>query len=343
MHSQPKYTRIEWERRFLLDRFPSDANVTRVRRICDRYIKETTLRLRQQSEAEDDTVFKLTQKLPERVIGARQGLITSMYFTQGEFGVLARLPARILTKTRHSVPPFGIDVFAGTLTGLVLAEAEFSSAAGASELILPPFLIQEVSEDHRFTGGRLVAASKREPPELAGRIWNQTESLLKVLRLGLSDRAIHSLTRSAIITTMCGRYRLSRRKQLVEEYFDSAGEADWSPRYNVAPTQPVPVIRQNPKEPRRELSLARWGLIPWWARDSSGAASMINARSETAAVKPAFRDALKFRRCLIPADGFYEWVRHEVVCVIIRRAPLDRTCHPIGSTLRGMAFRKRIV
>jgi putative SOS response-associated peptidase YedK len=106
---------------------------------------------------------------------------------------------------------------------------------------------------------------------------------------------------------MCGRYRLSRRKQLIEEYFDSAGEEDWSPRYNVAPTQLVPVIRQNPKEPRRELSLVRWGLIPWWAKDSSVAASMINARSETAATKPAFRDALKFRRCLIPADGFYEW------------------------------------
>ena len=97
---------------------------------------------------------------------------------------------------------------------------------------------------------------------------------------------------------MCGRYRLSRRKQLVEEYFESAGEDDWVPRYNVAPTQPVPIIRQNPKEPRRELSLVRWGLIPWWAKDSSGAAAMINARSETAATKPAFRDALKLRRCL---------------------------------------------
>ncbi len=109
---------------------------------------------------------------------------------------------------------------------------------------------------------------------------------------------------------MCGRYRLSRRKQLVEEYFDSvSGEADWSPRYNIAPTQPVPVIRQNPKEPIRELSLLRWGLIPSWAKDSSVAAQMINARSETAGTKPAFRDALKFRRCLIPADGFYEWQR----------------------------------
>jgi putative SOS response-associated peptidase YedK len=108
---------------------------------------------------------------------------------------------------------------------------------------------------------------------------------------------------------MCGRYRLSRRKQLVEEYFDASGDEDWSPRYNIAPTQPVPVIRQHPKEPRRVLSLMRWGLIPSWAKDTSGSASLINARSETAATKPAFRDPMRFRRCLIPADGFYEWVR----------------------------------
>jgi putative SOS response-associated peptidase YedK len=109
---------------------------------------------------------------------------------------------------------------------------------------------------------------------------------------------------------MCGRYRLSRRKQLVEEYFGSVSEEeDWTPRYNIAPTQPVPVICQNPKEPVRELSLMRWGLIPSWAKTASGAASMINARSETASTKPAFREALKSRRCLIPADGFYEWQR----------------------------------
>jgi putative SOS response-associated peptidase YedK len=109
---------------------------------------------------------------------------------------------------------------------------------------------------------------------------------------------------------MCGCYRLSRRKQIIEEHFDSvSGDEDWSPRFNIAPTQPIPVIRQNPKEPVRELSLVRWGLIPSWANDSSVAAKMINARSETAGTKPAFRDALKSRRCLIPADGFYEWMR----------------------------------
>jgi len=121
-------------------------------------------------------------------------------------------------------------------------------------------------------------------------------------------------TRSELLRTIChnlpvcGRYRLSRRKQLVGEYFGSySGEEDWNPRYNIAPTQPVPVIRQHPKDPVRELSLMRWGLIPSWATDPSVAARMINARSETASAKPAFRDALKSRRCLIPADAFYEW------------------------------------
>jgi putative SOS response-associated peptidase YedK len=109
---------------------------------------------------------------------------------------------------------------------------------------------------------------------------------------------------------MCGRYRLSRRKQLLEEHFTAdPWEGEWEPRYNIAPTQPVPVIRQDPKEPIRRLSLVRWGLVPSWAKDASGAARMINARAETATTKPAFRDALRLRRCLVPADGFYEWQR----------------------------------
>ena len=92
--------------------------------------------------------------------------------------------------------------------------------------------------------------------------------------------------------------------------FDSiSDEPDWVPRFNIAPTQPIPVIRQHPKEPVRGLSLMRWGLIPSWAKDPSAAASMINARSETASTKPAYGDAMKSRRCLIPADGFYEWMR----------------------------------
>ena len=109
---------------------------------------------------------------------------------------------------------------------------------------------------------------------------------------------------------MCGRYRLSRRKQIIEEQFETQPwDDDWNPRYNVVPTQPVPVIRQHPKEPTRLLSIMKWGLIPHWAKDPSIATSTINAKSETAATKSAFRDPLKFRRCLIPADGFYEWKR----------------------------------
>src|SRR5215467_9084324 len=109
---------------------------------------------------------------------------------------------------------------------------------------------------------------------------------------------------------MCGRYRLSRRKEIIEEYFDAADwQDDWSPRYNIAPTQSVPVVRQNPKEPIRQISLMKWGLIAHWSKSASDAARTINARSETAATKPAFGGPLKFRRCLIPADGFYEWKR----------------------------------
>jgi putative SOS response-associated peptidase YedK len=109
---------------------------------------------------------------------------------------------------------------------------------------------------------------------------------------------------------MCGRYRLSKRKEIIEEYFDTAPwEDDWSPRYNIAPSQSVPVIRQRPKQPVRQVSLMEWGLIPHWSKDPSIATSTINAKSETAATKPAFRDPLRLRRCLIPADGFYEWKR----------------------------------
>jgi len=79
-----------------------------------------------------------------------------------EFNVLATLPAKELTKVRHSVPPFAIDVFEETLSGLVLAEAEFNSAADASALVLPSFIAAEVSDDPRFTGGSLCAASRAE-------------------------------------------------------------------------------------------------------------------------------------------------------------------------------------
>lgn len=161
-----KYARIEWERRFLLKSFPSREKITRIRRISDRYIEGTTLRLRHQSEDDGQDVFKLTQKIAGGTAGGQQGLITTMYLTNDEFNVFATLPAKQLTKIRHSVPPFGIDVFEGILSGLLLAEAEFNSAVEASGLVLPSFIVAEVSDDRRFTGGNLVTASREDLEKL---------------------------------------------------------------------------------------------------------------------------------------------------------------------------------
>ncbi len=108
---------------------------------------------------------------------------------------------------------------------------------------------------------------------------------------------------------MCGRFRLTRVDKLAGR-FDIEPEDDWAPRYNIAPTQNVEVIRQHAEEPKRFGSQMRWGLIPSWAKDASIGFKMINARAGTVASKPAFSDALKNRRCLIPADGFYEWQKN---------------------------------
>jgi putative SOS response-associated peptidase YedK len=109
---------------------------------------------------------------------------------------------------------------------------------------------------------------------------------------------------------MCGRYRLSRSKEVLAEHFDVEPDDDWQPRYNIAPTQSVPVIRQHPEQPKRLGSRMQWGLIPFWAKDPNIGFKMINARAETVATKPAFRESLRKRRCLIPADGFYEWKKN---------------------------------
>jgi putative SOS response-associated peptidase YedK len=84
-------------------------------------------------------------------------------------------------------------------------------------------------------------------------------------------------------------------------------QPNFPPRYNVAPTQPVPIVRMF--EGRRQFALVRWGLIPAWVKDPQKFTLLINARGESAAEKPAFRNAMKRRRCLFPADGFYEWKR----------------------------------
>jgi len=106
---------------------------------------------------------------------------------------------------------------------------------------------------------------------------------------------------------MCGRYRLTAKERYLRDHFGLDEDAHWTPRWNIAPSQPVPVVRQDKKEPKRTFALLRWGLIPYWAKDASIAFKTINAMSETAAEKPAFRDAMRQRRCLIPADGFFEW------------------------------------
>lgn len=162
MHPTHKYAKIERERRFLLHEFPKTALVERIRKITDHYIDGTALRLRKMTAEDGPTAYKLTQKIPARDVGAQQGLIVTMYLTEDEHAVLAKLPAHTLRKTRHSVPPFGIDVFDGALEGLILAEAEFDSAAAADALILPSFVAREVSSDDRFTGFHLARASRQE-------------------------------------------------------------------------------------------------------------------------------------------------------------------------------------
>jgi len=115
---------------------------------------------------------------------------------------------------------------------------------------------------------------------------------------------------------MCGRFVSARKRlELLEEFAAErdAVSADRDPDYNVAPTKRIYTVLRHKDEDPRELRLVRWGLVPPWAKDTSGGARMINARAETVAVKPAFRSAFKRRRCLIPADGYYEWQTVEKV------------------------------
>lgn len=104
---------------------------------------------------------------------------------------------------------------------------------------------------------------------------------------------------------MCGRFTLATSGAQLAEQFQLAEAPQLAPRYNIAPTQAVAVVRAGGAG--RELAWLRWGLVPVWAKDPSIGSRMINARAETVADKPAFRTALRRRRCLIPADGFYEW------------------------------------
>jgi putative SOS response-associated peptidase YedK len=106
---------------------------------------------------------------------------------------------------------------------------------------------------------------------------------------------------------MCGRFTLRTPTKAIVEAFGLVDAFDLKPRFNIAPTQQVAAVRLDPETGTRQLSMYRWGLVPSWADDPSIGYRMINARAESVAIKPAFRSAFKKGRCLIVADGFYEW------------------------------------
>lgn len=105
---------------------------------------------------------------------------------------------------------------------------------------------------------------------------------------------------------MCGRFVLTSDAQVVQQEFNLDSLPQLAPRYNIAPSQPVSIITNDKPS---ELSIVQWGLIPSWSKDPKIGYKMINARSETVHEKPSFRTPFKYRRCLIPSSGFYEWVK----------------------------------
>ncbi|HEY0002261.1 MAG TPA: SOS response-associated peptidase [Actinoplanes sp.] len=109
---------------------------------------------------------------------------------------------------------------------------------------------------------------------------------------------------------MCGRYATTRSEADLGDLFDAVlVTEELGPSWNVAPTDPVPLVRVSQRRGERVLDSARWGLVPPWATDLRSGARMINARSETVATSPAFAPSFAKRRCLVPADGWFEWVR----------------------------------
>jgi CYTH domain-containing protein len=155
-----KYAQPERERRFLLAGLPP-GDIVRSVALTDLYLPGTRLRLRRAVDTADGgTIYKLTQKVPAADGGP--GLITTVYLDAVEYERLATVPALELRKTRHSMPPFGVDVFAPPLHGLFLAEREFSSDEDLHAFAPPPFALAEVTSDPRFAGGRLVVTARDE-------------------------------------------------------------------------------------------------------------------------------------------------------------------------------------
>src|SRR5690606_11871753 len=106
---------------------------------------------------------------------------------------------------------------------------------------------------------------------------------------------------------MCGRYTLISKPKVLRDLFECERPADYPPRFNIAPSQPVAIIRL--VNGKREFALVRWGLIPPWVKDPRSFSLLFNARGESVLDRPSYRNAMRRRRCLVPADGFYEWRR----------------------------------
>ena len=106
---------------------------------------------------------------------------------------------------------------------------------------------------------------------------------------------------------MCGRFVLKAPFSELVRLYNVTNNLNLEPRYNIPPTENIAAVRPDPVGTGRRLDMLRWGLVPWWAKDLKVSFSNINAKAETVAEKPAFRDAFRERRCVIPADGFYEW------------------------------------
>jgi CYTH domain-containing protein len=133
------------------------------RRITDRYLPGTRLRLRRVDYCDSGACeFKFTQKVPAGRPGFVQGLITNTYLSEAEYDLLASLPADVLRKTRLSVPPLAIDVFDPPLHGLVMADVEFSTDQAARSFPRPLAAVAEVTDDARFTGGSLVRTRRHD-------------------------------------------------------------------------------------------------------------------------------------------------------------------------------------
>ena len=146
---------------------------------------------------------------------------------------------------------------------------------------------------------------------------------------------------------MCGRYFLQRDPAALARYFETNNPTpNFGPTWNMAPTQQGLVVRRHPRTGQRHLDVLRWGLVPRWAKDASGAARLMNARDDSVAVKPSFREAFRKRRCLVPMDGFYEWrgegrSKQPFACALRSGAPMacaglwEGWQQPDGSWLRS--------